>query len=90
MKKIIIVFVLSNISGLLYAHPLDIPADKELKISKKFLRFEKIQKKHLYKYVRLVKARYLLQKEVPWVSKNILDAINIKAQLSYRRKYDEN
>jgi len=85
-----IIILLSNLLSGLYAAPLDDVANKELAFAKKFLKFEKIQKKHLYNYVRLLKARYLVEKEIPWVSQNIFNAIYINTQMSSLRRDDEN
>jgi len=84
MKKTVVIlffifFIIAN------AADLDDVANKELEYSKHFLHLEVIQQVYLDRYVRLLKARYLLSKQMPWASNNILNAIDLKSRMIYLR-----
>ena len=63
--------------------PLVKVAQIELDKSKRFVKFERIQQKRLYDYVRLLRKRYLLTKEMVWVSDKIVEAIYLQSSLLY-------
>lgn len=96
MKKIVLVAFFAGVFAVpvsLHAYtcdgknniPLCKPALVEAEYSEHFLLLEQIRKDYLYAYVRLLKARYLLRKEIPWVSRNILDAIELQSRMSHLR-----
>jgi len=70
--------------------PLVKVAQKELAASKKFVRLERIQQTNLYAYVKLVKARYILTKEIVWLSDKMPNAISIQSSMILLRNNDEN
>ena len=81
MKKIVF-FLTLLLSVLLYAEPpLVKVAQEELDFSKRFVKLERHQQLKLYDYVKLVKARYILTKELVWVSGKIADAVSIQASM---------
>jgi len=59
--------------------PLVKVAQLELDKSKIFLKYERHQRKKLYAYTKLVKVRYLLSKELVWVSTKIVDGIYLQS-----------
>jgi len=73
---IVILYWLS-IGSMLVAAPMIDVAQKELKWSQHCLKLEKIQKVYLYQYTKMVKARYLLSKSFPFVSKNIFGGMEM-------------
>jgi len=82
MKKIMImiVFIIFMPLHVNAADLVDI-AKKELYFSKNFLKYERHQRKKLYAYVKLVKARYVSSKELVWVSNKIVDAIYLQSSM---------
>lgn len=84
MKKIVI-----SVSLLLFmlvtSEAADTPlvdvAQKELDYSKRYMQFEKHQKNKLYDYVRLLKNRYVLTREMVWQSEKISEAIYLQSAL---------
>jgi len=83
MKKIVF-FIMLSLSMKIYADkepPLVKVTKEELKWSKKFLKLERHQQKHLYDYVRLLKARYILTREMVWVSTKIAEAISVQSSM---------
>ena len=83
MKKILIsVYLLALSSVSIEALPplVDV-ADKELKFSIKYMKREKHQKNKLYDYVRLLKNRYVLTREMVWQSEKISEAIYLQSAL---------
>ena len=83
MKKIVF-FIMLSLSMKIYADkepPLVKVTKEELKWSKKFLKLERYQQKNLYDYVRLLKARYILNREMVWVSTKIAEAISVQSSM---------
>jgi len=80
MKKIVFMMMLC-MSMQVYAAPLVDVAEDELDFSKKFLKLERYQQKNLYDYVRLLKARYILTREMVWVSTKIAEAISVQSSM---------
>ena len=61
--------------------PLVDVAQEELNCSKRYMQFEKHQKNKLYDYVRLLKNRYVLTREMVWHSEKISEAIYLQSAL---------
>ncbi len=61
--------------------PLVKVANDELIYSKRYMQFEKHQKNKLYDYVRLLKNRYILTREMVWQSEKISEAIYLQSAL---------
>ena len=81
MKKIIFSIMLS-LSMQVYADPPLVKVTKEeLEWSKKFLKLERYQQKNLYDYVRLLKARYILTREMVWVSTKLAEAKSVQLSM---------
>ena len=89
MKIIVFSFIIIAWAPL-YAPPLVFVANKELNASKEFVRLERIQQTNLYSYVKFVKARYILTKEIVWLSDKMPDAIELQTSMLILRKNDEN
>ena len=85
MKKIIFLIIVTLMIPhyVVSAAPLVKVAEKELGFSKTFVKLERIQQKRLYDYVRLLKKRYLLTKELVWVSNKIVDGVYLQSSLLY-------
>ena len=85
MKKIIFLIIVTLMIPhyVVSAAPLVDVAKEELEKSKKFVKLERIQQKRLYDYVRLLRKRYLLTKELVWVSNQMVDAIYLQSSLLY-------
>lgn len=81
MKKIVFSIMLSLSMQVYAAPPLVKVTNKELEFSKKFLKLERYQQKNLYDYVRLLKARYILTREMVWVSTKIAEAISVQSSM---------
>ena len=81
MKKIVLSIILS-LSMKVYADkPLVKVAHEELKRSIKFLKLERHQQKNLYDYVRLLKSRYILTREMVWTSTKIVEAMSVQSSM---------
>ena len=81
MKKIVF-FIMLSLSMQVYAKaPLVKVTKKELKLSKKFLKLERHQQKNLYDYVRLLKSRYILTREMVWTSTKIVEAMSVQSSM---------
>ncbi len=84
MKKIVIsvsLLALMLVTTEAKPPPLVKVADDELKYSKRYMQFEKHQKNKLYDYVRLLKNRYVLTRELVWQSEKVSEAIYLQSAL---------
>lgn len=82
MKKIVFSIMLSLSMHVYGAEAYLVKVtDEELNLSKKFLKLERYQQKNLYDYVRLLKARYILTREMVWVSTKIAEAISVQSSM---------
>lgn len=84
MKKVLIsvcCLVLMLVSIEAGDTPLVDVAQEELDDSKRYMQFEKHQKNKLYDYVRLLKNRYVLTRELVWQSEKVSEAIYLQSAL---------